>query len=45
MCLSVSLLRNKISGSDKQHFLLHILKNEIMEEFLMDNAFFTFELI
>ena len=41
----VTLLRNKTSGSDKQHFLLHILKNENKEEFFMDNAFSPFELI
>ena len=45
MYLFVTLLTNKIPGSDNRHFLLNILKNENKEEFLTDSTFYTFELI
>ena len=45
MHLFIALLINKIPGSNNQHFLFNILKNENQEEFLTCGTFCTFELI
>ena len=45
MHLSVTLLINKTTGSDSQHFLFSTLKNGNKEEFLTGSTFCTFEII
>ena len=43
MYLFVTVLINKVPGSDNRHFLINILKNE-NKEFLTGSTFCTFEL-
>ena len=45
MYLFVTLLINKIPGSDNRNFIFNILENENKEELITGNTFFTFELI
>ena len=45
MCIFVTLLINKATGSNNRHFLFNTLKSENKEEFLTASTFCTFEII